>query len=121
LFSKLSIAKLFKVSSAIYLAFLQPAIIIYGCILAAINFSASFNNSPASTATVVVPSPTSSSYAFAISTKILAAGLSTCIDFKIVAPSLVTVISYFGPAPVGFKILSIPFGPSVVFTKSLTA
>ncbi|MFO0131750.1 MAG: hypothetical protein ACK52J_04495 [bacterium] len=27
----------------------------------------------------------------------------------------------FGPAPIGFKILSIPFGPSVVFIKSPTA
>lgn len=39
-----------------------------------------------------------------------------------VAPSLVTVIySFLGPGPVGLKILSMPFGPRVVFTKSATA
>jgi len=39
-----------------------------------------------------------------------------------VAPSLVTVIFLdSGPGPVGRKILSIPLGPNVVFTKSATA
>lgn len=39
-----------------------------------------------------------------------------------VAPSLVTVIvSDLGPAEKGFNILSIPFGPIVVLTKSPTA
>jgi hypothetical protein len=56
------------------------------------NFSASLRSSPAKTATVVVPSPTSSSCVLEISIKILAAGLSTKMDYKIVAPSLVTVI-----------------------------
>jgi hypothetical protein len=64
------------------------------------------------------------------------------MDFKIVAPSLVTVMfSFRGPAPAGIKILSffkkqsnvedmsnnlfnvdtIPFGPRVVLTRSATA
>ena len=39
--------------------------------------------------------------------RILAAGLSTLIDFRIVAPSFVTVIlSFLGPAPAGLRILS---------------
>jgi len=41
---------------------------------------------------VVVPSPTSSSCVLEISIKILAAGLSTKMDYKMVAPSFVTVI-----------------------------
>ena len=56
------------------------------------NFSASLRSSPAKTATVVVPSPTSSSYVLEISIKILAAGLSTKMDYIMVAPSFVTVI-----------------------------
>jgi len=56
------------------------------------SFSASLSSSDAKTATVVVPSPTSSSYVLEISIRILAAGLSICIDFKIVAPSFVTVM-----------------------------
>ena len=45
-----------------------------------------------------------------------------CIDLRIVAPSFVTVIWFmFGPAPIGFRILSIPLGPSVVFIRSPTA
>lgn len=52
----------------------------------------------------------------------MAAGLSTWIDFNIVAPSLVTVIALFWDgSPILYKILSIPFGPNVVFTKSATA
>jgi hypothetical protein len=54
--------------------------------------------------------------------RILAAGLSTCIDLRIVAPSLVTVTFLFlGPALIGTKILSIPLGPRVVLTRSATA
>ena len=48
------------------------------------------SNSEAKTVTEVVPSPTSSSCTFDNSTKILAAGLSTPQDLRIVAPSLVT-------------------------------
>ena len=86
------------------------------------NFSASLRSSPANTATVVVPSPTSSSWVLEISIKILAAGLSTKMDCKIVAPSFVTVIlSLLACSPSDYKILSIPFGPRVVLTKSATA
>ena len=86
------------------------------------NFSASLRSSPANTATVVVPSPTSSSWVFEISIKILAAGLSTKMDYRIVAPSFVTVIlSLLDCSPSDWRILSIPFGPRVVLTKSATA
>ena len=54
--------------------------------------------------------------------RILAAALSTCIDLRIVAPSLVTLMCLLcGPEPTGTKILSIPLGPSVVLTRSATA
>lgn len=57
-----------------------------------------------------------------MSIKIFAAGLSTCIDLKIVAPSFVTLIALFlGPEETGTRILSIPLGPKVVLTKSATA
>ena len=69
----------------------------------------------ARTATVVVPSPTSSSWVLEISMRILAAGLSTCIERRMVAPSLVTVMYLFlGPAAIGTRILSMPLGPRVV-------
>lgn len=52
----------------------------------------------------------------------MAAGLSTCMDLRIVAPSLVIVIWFaLGPETIGFNILSIPFGPRVVLTRSPTA
>ena len=54
--------------------------------------------------------------------RIFAAGLSTKIDYKIVAPSFVTVIFLrICSSPNDCKILSIPLGPRVVFTKSATA
>lgn len=56
------------------------------------SFSACLNSSPASTATVVVPSPTASSCDFEMSIRIFAAGLLTWIDLRMVAPSLVIVI-----------------------------
>lgn len=57
-----------------------------------------------------------------MSINIFAAGLSTCIDLKIVAPSLVTLICLLcGPEPIGTNILSMPLGPSVVLTRSATA
>lgn len=57
-----------------------------------------------------------------MSIKILAAGLSTCIDLKMVAPSFVTLMDLFrGPEETGTRILSIPLGPRVVLTKSATA
>ena len=68
-----------------------------------------------------MPSPTVSSCVLAISTNTLAAGLSTGTLFKIVAPSLVMVIFMLFGSPTLCKILSIPFGPNVVFTKSAMA
>ena len=60
--------------------------------------------------------PTWSSWTFEISTKTFAAGLSTPTERNIVAPSFVTWISF--PWPDETRILSIPFGPNVVLTKS---
>lgn len=54
--------------------------------------------------------------------RILAAGLSTCIDLKMVAPSFVTLMCLlWGPDPTGTRILSMPLGPRVVLTRSATA
>ena len=61
-----------------------------GWIFKSISFSASRKSSDAKTVTDVVPSPTSSSCTFDNSTRILAAGLSTPHDLRIVAPSFVT-------------------------------
>ncbi len=78
--------------------------------------SAPASNSPARTTAVVVPSPTSLSWVFDISTIILAAGFWTSISFMIVAPSFVITIS---PMP-ATSILSIPRGPMVDRTISAT-
>ena len=69
------------------------------------------------TTAVVVPSPTSASCVFAISTIIFAAGCSMSISFKMVTPSFVMVMS---PIP-SMSILSMPFGPSVDRTAAATA
>ena len=68
--------------------------IIYGCIPSSTNGLASFNNSAAKRVTDVVPSPTSSSYAFAISTKTLAAGCTMSRSWRIVAPSFEMVVLF---------------------------
>lgn len=57
------------------------------------NLSPSLNSSDANTQTEVVPSPTSSSCTLEMLTRILAAALSSEMDFRMVAPSFVTVIS----------------------------
>src|SRR3569833_754799 len=64
-----------------------------GWIFLSTSFSASRRSSADSTATDVVPSPTSSSWALEMLTKTFAAALSRAIDFNIVAPSFVTMIS----------------------------
>lgn len=64
------------------------------------------------------PSPTSSSWTLEMLTRILAAGLSSAMDLRIVAPSLVTVIS---PVEVECRILFMPLGPSVDLTRSPSA
>ena len=54
--------------------------------------------------------------------RILAAGLSTWMAFRIVAPSLVTVMALLVVgSPTLWRILSIPLGPKVVLTRSATA
>eukprot|EP01137_Pigoraptor_chileana_P009741 Opistho-2@58436 len=82
------------------------------------SFSASRRSSAASTHTDVVPSPTSSSCTREMSTRIFAAGLSTPIERRIVAPSFVT---WMPPVDIDWRILSIPLGPSVDLTRSPTA
>lgn len=56
---------------------------------------------------------------FEMSTKTLQAGLSTPIDRKMVAPSFVMSTRPFSPSDK--RILSMPFGPRVLLTKSPTA
>ena len=88
-----SIAAPSKASNAARLAIRYPSTTVCGCIFWIVtSFSASRSNSDASTQTEVVPSPTSSSWTFEMLTKIFAAGLSSEIDFNIVAPSFVTVM-----------------------------
>eukprot|EP00734_Pompholyxophrys_sp_LG126_P000608 Pompholyxophrys_sp_v1_NODE_331_length_742_cov_32.136827.p2 type:complete len:139 gc:universal NODE_331_length_742_cov_32.136827:275-691(+) len=72
----------------------------------------SFNNSPANTTTLVVPSPTSASCERAISTRVLAAGWTTSSRLTIVAPSLEIVTVPFEST----MSLSNPLGPRVVLT-----
>ena len=57
------------------------------------NYLAVYNNSEANIVTDVVPSPTSSSYDFDISTNIHAAGCSISNKFNKVAPSFEIVWS----------------------------
>mmetsp|Transcript_6025 Transcript_6025/g.20618 ORF Transcript_6025/g.20618 Transcript_6025/m.20618 type:complete len:213 (-) Transcript_6025:139-777(-) len=70
----------------------KPAMIVIGWIFWATRRSASLMSSPANTTTLVVPSPTSSSWTLEISTRTLAAGLSMYRDLRMVAPSLVTMM-----------------------------
>ncbi|CCF31888.1 I12_0309p, partial [Colletotrichum higginsianum] len=53
-------------------------------------------------------------------TRTLAAALSRAIDFRMVAPSFVTMISPVD-LDVYCRILSIPLGPRVLLTRSPTA
>ncbi|KAL1836335.1 hypothetical protein VTK73DRAFT_5090 [Phialemonium thermophilum] len=92
-----------------------------GWILRSTSFSASRSSSAASTATDVVPSPTSSSCTLEMLTSTLAAALSSAMALRIVAPSLVTMISPVDLHEMHCRILSIPLGPSVLFTRSPTA
>jgi hypothetical protein len=67
--------------------------IVWGWIFMLTRRSPSRRSSLARTQTEVVPSPTSSSWTLEMLTRILAAGLSSEIDLRIVAPSFVTMIS----------------------------
>ncbi len=111
------LSMVFSISDALSAASLYPLAIIVECTSWSSRSSATFRSSPASTAAVVVPSPTSSSWVLATSTTILAAGCSISISLKIVTPSLVITTS---PRP-STSILSMPFGPRVVLTALATA
>mmetsp|Transcript_23904 Transcript_23904/g.66240 ORF Transcript_23904/g.66240 Transcript_23904/m.66240 type:complete len:233 (+) Transcript_23904:995-1693(+) len=107
-----------RVSRATFVANLHPAQIVWGWMRACSSIcSASLRSSPQKTATLVVPSPTSWSCTFATSTKTLAAALSSGILLRMVAPSLVTEMDW-SLGSIDCKILSMPFGPSVVLTRS---
>ncbi len=108
---------LLSISVAFSAAILYPRIIVVGCIPCSIRSPAPLSSSPAIITTVVVPSPTSLSWVFAMSTRIFATGCSTFISSSIVAPSFVMIMS---PSSLT-SILSIPLGPSVVFTALATA
>ena len=99
---------------AFFAAFLYPSTIIVGCTSCSSSDSAFSSSAPARTTAEVVPSPTSLSVVFAISTNILAAGCWTSISLRIVAPSFVMVTS---PSE-STSILSIPLGPRLVCTIS---
>merc|ERR1719167_740390 len=81
------------------------------------SLPASLMSSLARTVTEVVPSPTSLSWTLDISTRTLAAGLSTPTDLRIVAPSFVTSTDPLG-LPMPQRILSMPLGPRVLLTRS---
>mmetsp|Transcript_14107 Transcript_14107/g.33012 ORF Transcript_14107/g.33012 Transcript_14107/m.33012 type:complete len:219 (+) Transcript_14107:1231-1887(+) len=116
----LSMAAASSASLAALRARRHPSAMVCGWIRWLMRSSASRSNSPQSTATLVVPSPTSSSCTRAISTSTFAAALSRFIDLRIVAPSFVTE-TLWSCSPMRWSILSMPFGPSVVFTKSAIA
>jgi hypothetical protein len=88
-----------------------------GCIPRETNGSATTSISPARIITLVVPSPTSSSWLRASSNMDLAAGWATSISLRIAFPSLVITMPPMGSS----SILSIERGPNVVRTMSDTA
>ena len=108
---------LFRVSVDFSAASLNPSVIRVGCMFFSSRFSASFRSSPAKMTAVVVPSPHCSSWVFATSMIIFAAGLTTSISLRMVTPSFVMITSPMEST----SILSIPFGPSVVLTASAIA
>merc|ERR1719384_1323624 len=81
------------------------------------SLSAASSRLPAITQTEVVPSPASISCALLSSTSILAAGWTTFISLRMVAPSLVMVTSPLA----SWIILSMPRGPRLVLMASLRA
>ena len=103
----------FNTSYAFSAANRYPVTINVGCTSCSSKSSARFSSSPPITTALVVPSPTSLSCVFAISTIIFAAGCSMSISFSIVAPSFVITTSPIEST----NILSIPFGPNVDLTE----
>mmetsp|Transcript_48357 Transcript_48357/g.97296 ORF Transcript_48357/g.97296 Transcript_48357/m.97296 type:complete len:231 (+) Transcript_48357:1104-1796(+) len=118
--AELSTAMPSSVARAISAAARKPSMMVMGWMRCWMRSSAARSSSPHSTATEVVPSPTSSSWMREISTRTLAAALSTWMERRIVAPSLVMVISPEAEVTEE-RILSMPLGPKVDFTKSATA
>mmetsp|Transcript_32802 Transcript_32802/g.76615 ORF Transcript_32802/g.76615 Transcript_32802/m.76615 type:complete len:247 (-) Transcript_32802:139-879(-) len=108
------IAMLRMISSALLLASWKASEIWLGCRPRVSRVCTAFNSPPASTTTLVVPSPASMSCDLDSSTIIFAAGWLTLMCRRIVAPSLVMITS---PLCVSI-ILSIPRGPSDVRTAS---
>ncbi len=107
----------FNNSFAFSALFLYPSTITVGWIFLFNNSSALSKSEPAKTTTDVVPSPTSLSTLLVISTIIFAAGCSTSISLRIVAPSFVIVTS----PTVSTSILSMPLGPRLDLTISETS
>ena len=105
-----------SVSSAFFRPARMPRMITWECIPSLMNSLAFFRISAASSTTVVVPSPTSASCAWAMSTRVLAAGWTMSRSFMMLAPSFEIT---------GFCVvctnLSIPRGPSVERIASATA
>jgi len=88
-----------------------------GCIFLSKNGLAAYIISPAKTITLVVPSPTSSSYALDISNILLAAGCLTSISLRMACPSLDNTIPPIG----SINIFNIDLGPKVLTTISAIA
>mmetsp|Transcript_3723 Transcript_3723/g.10066 ORF Transcript_3723/g.10066 Transcript_3723/m.10066 type:complete len:227 (-) Transcript_3723:8-688(-) len=102
---------------AICAASLKCLMMFCGCTPSSTKGLHSRRNSPARMTTVVVPSPTSESCDFAMSTRDLAAGCTMSRSFMMVAPSLEMVVVPRSSC----TSLSSPRGPRVVRTESTTA
>ena len=111
-----SLASSASTSSDLSAAAWYPSTMTDECTSFLSSFSAFSSRAPPNTTDEVVPSPTSLSMVFEISTIILAAGCWTSISFSMVAPSLVMVTS---PSE-STSILSRPRGPRLVRTRSAT-
>merc|ERR1719318_446276 len=103
-----------KISTDFTAAFWKLSEMVVGWIPLIRSLSAASRRLPAITTTEVVPSPASISWALLSSTNILAAGWTTFIWFRMVAPSLVMVTSLLA----SWIILSMPLGPRLVLTAS---
>mmetsp|Transcript_61312 Transcript_61312/g.161125 ORF Transcript_61312/g.161125 Transcript_61312/m.161125 type:complete len:217 (-) Transcript_61312:17-667(-) len=103
-----------------FIAMRYPEMTVVGWMLFLTSSFARFSSSAAMITTEVVPSPTSVSCRFASSTRTLAAGCSTSSCCRMVAPSLVIVMSPMSST----SILSRPCGPSDDFrilARAMTA
>merc|ERR1719158_2468608 len=103
-----------RISAAFLAAFWKLSEMEVGWIPFWSSLSAASRRLPAITQTEVVPSPASISCALLSSTNILAAGWTTFIWLRMVAPSLVMVTSPLA----SWIILSMPLGPKLVLMAS---